>query len=72
MRLQGRRIATAALVLTVALASVALALASACAMALLAQWGGWYVPIAAPVATLLATLPASWMLDRNRRGPSTS
>jgi CHASE2 domain-containing sensor protein len=56
----------------VALASVALTLASACAMALLAQWWGWYVPLAAPVATLLATLPASWMLDRAHRGSSTS
>jgi len=53
----------------VALAAVALAAAGAATAALSALWSGWYVPVAAPMATLLAALLSSWAL---RRSPSRS
>jgi len=45
-------------------ATMALAAASAVTAALFALWSGWYVPMAAPMATLLAALPSSWALRR--------
>lgn len=54
----------------IALPVVALAVAGACTAALLALWWGWYVPMAAPLATLLATLPVIWMLRRYAPGAS--
>ncbi len=47
-----------------ALATTALAAASAATAALFALWSGWYVPMAAPMATLLAALLSSWALRR--------
>lgn len=53
----------------VALAAAALAGAGAATAALVALWSGWYVPMAAPMATLPVALLASWALRRRTPGP---
>ncbi len=52
-----------------ALTAMALAAAGAATAALAALWSGWYVPMAAPMATLLAALLSSWA---SRRPPPGS
>ena len=51
----------------VALAATALAMAGACTAGLVVLWGGWYLPMAAPMATLAAALPIGWLLHRHPR-----
>jgi CHASE2 domain-containing sensor protein len=51
----------------VASAATALAMAGACGIWLAALWNGWYLPLAAPVATLAAALPTGWLLHRRPR-----
>jgi CHASE2 domain-containing sensor protein len=51
-----------------ALATMALAAAGAATAALAALWSGWYVPMAAPLATLLAALLSSWAFRRRQPG----